>query len=101
MYFYRNFRQGSFHQNNGGQFQQRGRMTTPNRGGNFGQPRRGQRQQGNGGNRTPFRARGMNQAAFPPKVAFDGDFDFEKANEELLSTLAKAKLGNLSTFHVT
>lgn len=64
-------------------------MTTPNRGGNIGQPHRGR-----SGNRTPFRNRGMNQAAFPPKVAFDGDYDFEKANEELLSTLAKAKLGN-------
>lgn len=92
------FRQGGggFNQNNGGQFQPRGRMTTPNRGGNYGQPqqqRRGGRPQGGGGNRTPLRARGMNQAAFPPKVSFDGDYDFEKANEELLTSLAKAKLG--------
>lgn len=87
-----NYRQGGYnnYRDNGGQFQQRGRTTTPNRGGNYGQQPRGGRQQG--GNRTPFRNRGMNQAAFPPKVAFDGDYDFEKANEELLSTLAKAKL---------
>jgi len=101
------FRQGGYMpRDNGGQFQQRGRTTTPNRGGNFGQPRRGGngggRQQGNGnggngGNRTPFRNRGMNQAAFPPKVSFDGDFDFEKANEELISTLAKAKLEDENT----
>ncbi|CAL8129541.1 unnamed protein product [Orchesella dallaii] len=92
-----NYRQGGYNnqRDNGGQFQQRGgRMTTPNRVGNFGQ-RQGGRQ--GGGPRTPFRARGMNQAAFPPKVAFDGDYDFEKANEELLSTLAKAKLEDEST----
>ncbi|ODN03136.1 Protein LSM14 B [Orchesella cincta] len=87
---YRNNGYNNQQRDNGGQFQQRGgRMTTPNRGGNFGQ-RNGGRQ--GGGPRTPFRSRGMNQAAFPPKVAFDGDYDFEKANEELLSTLAKAKL---------
>lgn len=93
-----NFRQGGYvPRDNGGQFQQRGgqRMTTPNRGGNYGPPqRRGGRPQGGngGGNRTPFRNRGINQAAFPPKMSFDGDFDFEKANEELVSALAKAKL---------
>jgi len=99
-----NFRQGGYMpRENGGQFQQRGRTTTPNRGGNYGQPqRRGGRQQGGGGgNRTPFRTRGMNQAAFPPKVAFDGDYDFEKANEELISTLAKAKLDDESTENKT
>jgi len=89
-----NFRQGFIpRDNNGGQFQQRGRTTTPNRGGNYGQPqqRRGGRQQG-GGNRTPFRSRGMNPVAFPPKMSFDGDFDFEKGYEELASALANAKI---------
>jgi len=92
-----NYRQGgyNFQRDNGGQFQQRGgRMTTPNRGVIYGQRRDGRPQVGP---RTPFRSRGMNQAAFPPKVAFDGDYDFEKANEELISTLAKAKLDDENT----
>jgi len=47
---------------------------------------------GRGGNRGGYRTQGIIQAQMPPKVTFDEEYNFEKANEEIQEIFSKLKL---------